>query len=220
MELRRRQRSASEDNLASLLALPNNARLTAARLRTINELSRLKQVALLNGEADVAKLLDRARDLGEVELVALSPLQAVVADLSSLLAETSAGVRRLRGQRKGRFSRTASGTRLSALAEAATTAAAAPVAEPPGATFGSSTAAATCTSLPASVWQSPHGSPNSSSSNSPSVPEDAGAMRLAKQSSHLVAALLCLSRLSRVAQQCATPSTAAAAAAVPSDRRG
>ena len=111
MDLRRRQRSASEDNLASLLALPNNARLTAARLRTINELSRLKQVALLNGEADVAKLLDRARDLGEVELVALSPLQAVVADLSSLLAETSAGVRRLRGQRKGRFSRTASGTR-------------------------------------------------------------------------------------------------------------
>ena len=39
MDLLRRQRSASEDNLASLLALPNNARLTAARLRTINELT-------------------------------------------------------------------------------------------------------------------------------------------------------------------------------------
>ena len=47
MELRRRQRSASEDNLASLLALPNNARL-APRAQP-------KQVALLNGEADAAR---------------------------------------------------------------------------------------------------------------------------------------------------------------------
>ena len=91
MDLRRRQRSASEDNLASLLALPNNARLTAARLRTINELSRLKQVALLNGEADVAKLLDRARDLGEVELVALSPLQTTWASVSKPVFQQGAG---------------------------------------------------------------------------------------------------------------------------------
>ena len=47
------RRCNSEDNLASLLALPNDKRLTVARLRALGELNRLCSTSLLHCDTDL-----------------------------------------------------------------------------------------------------------------------------------------------------------------------